>query len=311
MLQDGIPIPKHHPTIQALAALDELNAHIGVIKSQLADPQLEYEQIQKTIMSIMSLVSTTSNKKPTSYSPISQGSHEFFTDETKALEASIDKISTMMPAIKTFVTYGMCEVSANLDLARAVARRAETCLSQAAETSDYAQWALPYVNRLSDYLYIKARYADFENTVIQAVKEALSTKSPTPAIRTEITLAQAKTLIENIEAKAKAINLPVVAACCNAAGNPIAVHVMDGALLVSYEGAIAKAYTAAALKMPTAELSKLVQPGQPFYGLETLGGGKLLPIGGGVPIFGTDGSLIGAIGVSGGTAEQDHHLASI
>ncbi|MCL2572410.1 MAG: ATP:cob(I)alamin adenosyltransferase [Defluviitaleaceae bacterium] len=292
MLQDGILIPKHHPIIKALAALDELNAHLGQVGS-------EFEEIQKNIMKAMSLISTTSKN----HKSIIQT--DYFQEETKALEQNIDHYTSMMPRQTSFVTYGNCPKSTSLDLARAVARRAETYLSKAAEVSDYALWVFPYINRLSDFLYVMARYTDFEFSIVQAVQDAIGGQPQ------ELNLASAKAIIEKIEYKAKDINLPVVVACCDAGGNPIAVHVMDGALLVSYEAAIAKAYTAAALKMPTADTSKLVQPGQPFYGLESLGGGKILPIGGGIPIFNNQGHLLGAIGVSGGTAQQDHELALI
>jgi len=307
MLQDNVLIPKHHPIIKALAVLDELNAHLGIIKSQLpsTQPAAEFEQIQKTIMAIMSIVSTASYKK----SHNNVNFNDLFNEETKALESEIDKLNAMIPSINAFVTYGTCPQSANMDLARAVTRRAETYLSQAVEESDYAKGASSYINRLSDFLYIKARYIDFEYSVIQAVQEALKGTIDKAAL--PITLTQAKSLLEKIESKAKTLNLPIVAVCCNAAGNPIAVHVMDDALLVSYDAAIAKAYTAAALKMPTADLTGLVQPGQPFYGLEALGNGKILPIGGGVPLFDQSGRLIGAIGVSGGTAKQDHNLANM
>jgi len=324
MLQDGVLIPKHHPIVQTLAALDELNAHFGTIKSKLPPTEslAEFEQIQKNIMAVMSLLSTASNKKLRKNHDINLDN--LFADETKSLEVAIDRLGAMIPPIKAFVAYGTCPLSADYDLARAVARRAETCLSQAADVSDYAAGVFPYINRLSDYLYMKARYADFENTITQAVQEALLghspkikarepsslTKTSDPKYDSDINLSQAKALLEKIEGKAKELNLPIVAVCCNAAGNPIALHVMEGALLVSYEAAIAKAYTAAALKMPTAELSKLVQPGQPFYGLSALGGGKILPIGGGVPLFNQAGRVIGAIGVSGGTAQEDHELAN-
>jgi len=321
MLQDGVLIPKHHPVIKALAALDELNSVLGITISQLppADSP-ELIQIQKNIMSVMSFLSAASEK--TLHNGINTNFDDLFINETKHLESSIDKLSAMIPTIKSFVTYGTCPQSANLDLARAVARRSETYLSQAAKISDYARGAFPYINRLSDFLYMKARYADFEYSVVQTVQKEFVQQSSTveqknlssviPANNqngTDITLSQAKTILEKIECKAKAMNLSIVAACCNTAGNPIAVHVMDGALLVSYEAAAAKAYTAAALKMPTMDLSKLVQPGQSFYGLEALGSGKILPIGGGVPLFDQSGRIIGAIGVSGGTAEQDHYLA--
>jgi len=299
-LQDGIPILKHHVIIQALAALDELNSYIGVIKSQ--QPSNELDEIQQNLMTAMGLLSTKSSKTTHFHS---QGLEEYFLDETKKLETKIDALNTVMPTVKSFVTYGTCPQSANLDLARAITRRAETKLSQAAEKSNYAKTAFAYINRLSDYLYTKARYADFEYTVTQEVQKALSMAHET----NELTLTKAKHLLEQIEHEAHKAHLPIVAAICNAAGSPIAVHVMDNALLISYEAAIAKAYTAAALKMPTSAVGKLVQPGQPFYGLEALGSGKILPIGGGVPLFNKKGNLIGAIGVSGGTAIQDEELA--
>jgi len=303
MIQNGSPIPKHHPIIQAMAALDELNAHLGMVKSLYPTGQADdIEKIQKTVMSVLSLISTAEK------SPLNTAIDTIFEDEVTALESQIDAINTILPPITSFVTYGASPKSAVLDLARAVARRAETKLSEIAETSGYARATLSYMNRLSDLLYIKARYEDFEQAVVQAVKSALP---PTPPGTNKLTLTQAKHLLENIEHKAKDKNLPIVAACVNAEGNPIAIHVMDGALLISYEAALAKAYTAAALKMPTADLHKLVQPGQQFYGLEAIGDGKILPIGGGVPLQDPDGHIIGAIGVSGGTAEQDHELASL
>ena len=312
MLQDGKRVPKHHLIVQALAALDEVNSHIGVIKSRAeAALMRECGQIQRNIMTIMSLLSTTSEKRPPAYGHFGAGWQDYFIDETENLESLIDTINAAMPPVKSFVTYGGCQQSAIIDLARAVTRRAETSLTQAAVKTEYAQAAFAYINRLSDFLYVKARYADFEHAVVRAVEDALHPAGQPDAPLGELNLAAAKALLEKIEHKAKSANLAVVAACCSAEGNPLAVHVMDGALLISYEAAISKAYTAAALKMPTAELNKLVQPGQPFFGLESLGGGKLLPIAGGVPVYDRLGKLIGAVGVSGGTAEEDHELAAM
>jgi len=311
MLQNGATIPKHHSIIQAMSALDELNAHLGIIKSQhTTGPTNDYEKIQKTIMAILALVSTA-EKTGTATPDLSQ----LFEDEVAVLESKIDTINAMMPPITSFVTYGANPISAAIDLARAVARRAETTLSQISEASAYARAAQAYINRLSDFLYIQARYVDFVEAVTQAVTSTLNgagaSKSPTLSSENDMTLAKAKAILKIIESKAQEQNLPIVAACVNAAGNPIAVHVMDGAFLVSYEAALAKAYTATALKMPTADLHKLVQPGQQFYGLEAIGNGKILPIGGGVPLFNREGQLVGAVGVSGGSAEEDHELASM
>ncbi len=125
----------------------------------------------------------------------------------------------------------------------------------------------------------------------------------------EVTLEQAKKLIEATEAEALRRGLKAVISVCNSHGNPVAVHVMDGAFLVSFDVALKKAYTAAAVRMPTMELAKLAAPGGTFYGVDGMDGGRITIIGGGIPLI-RGGVLCGAIGVSGGTGEEDHGLAS-
>ena len=119
-------------------------------------------------------------------------------------------------------------------------------------------------------------------------------------------LDRAKKLIEAVETRAKEQGKKAVIAVCNPEGNPVAVHVMDGAFLVSYEVAVKKAYTAVAVKMSTMELSSLCQPGGTFYGLQSLD--KVITFGGGIPLY-RDGVIVGGLGVSGGTGEEDHDLA--
>ena len=123
-----------------------------------------------------------------------------------------------------------------------------------------------------------------------------------------ITLQLAKQLMEIIEKRAEAVGLKAVIALCNAHGNPIAVHCMDDAFLVSYDVATKKAYTSVAVKMSTMELSKIAQPDQTFYGVDKLDGGKIIIFGGGIPLK-VDGKIVGGLGISGGTGEQDHDLA--
>ncbi len=120
-----------------------------------------------------------------------------------------------------------------------------------------------------------------------------------------IGLDEAKKLTEIIEKEAERRGKKAVIAVCNEQGNPISVHVMDGAFLVSFDVAVKKAYTAAALKMSTMELSELVKPNGTFYGLQN--DEKLMIIGGGVPLK-RNGKVVGGLGVSGGTGEEDHSL---
>ncbi|MDO5426002.1 MAG: cob(I)yrinic acid a,c-diamide adenosyltransferase [Eubacteriales bacterium] len=137
--------------------------------------------------------------------------------------------------------------------------------------------------------------------VIQEVLKRLSQNG-------RITLAQAKRLIDRVEAYAESQGLKAVIAVCNPEGNPVAVHVMDGAFLVSFDVAVKKAYTSASVKMSTMELSKLIQPGETFQGLDKLQGDKMVFFGGGVPLKVGE-QLIGALGVSGGTGEEDNAIA--
>lgn len=124
----------------------------------------------------------------------------------------------------------------------------------------------------------------------------------------KITLNIAKEILEKAEKKAEEISVPVVIAIVDDGGNLIAQHRMDDSILISIIAAFNKAYTAIALKMSTEKLSDLVLPGKPFYGLENIGNGKLCVLGGGIPII-NKGKFIGAIGVSGGSVDQDILIA--
>ena len=125
----------------------------------------------------------------------------------------------------------------------------------------------------------------------------------------KMTLAIAKTLIEKIEKKATEIGLNVVIAVSDSAGRIVAVHSMDDAYIASFDIAVNKTFTYVGLKMSTAELAKLAQPGQPLYGIQHTNEGKIVIFGGGEPLYVED-KIIGAVGVSGGSAEQDTALAA-
>ncbi len=109
-------------------------------------------------------------------------------------------------------------------------------------------------------------------------------------------------------AKAKELNLKQNVAVVDAGGNLKAFARMDGAWLGSIDIAIKKAKTARYFDMPTGELGKLSQPGGPLYQIEVSNGG-LITFPGGVPLKTTDGTIIGAIGVSGSTVDNDNACA--
>ena len=125
----------------------------------------------------------------------------------------------------------------------------------------------------------------------------------------KMTLALAQALIEKVEQKSAEIGINVVIAVADEAGRIRAVHSMDDAYVASYDVAVNKAFTSAGFKMSTEVLGQLAQPGQPLYGIQHTNEGKIVVFGGGEPLE-IEGKIIGALGVSGGSAEQDILLAS-
>lgn len=123
-----------------------------------------------------------------------------------------------------------------------------------------------------------------------------------------ITLSTAKKLAKKVEAEAIRLGVKAVVAVSNAAARPVLVECMDDSYIASYDIALNKAYTSVALKMPTSALKNLSQPNQDLYGIQFTNQGQIVIFGGGVPLISGD-TIIGGLGVSGGSEEQDTYLA--
>ncbi|CCO23395.1 GlcG/HbpS family heme-binding protein [Maridesulfovibrio hydrothermalis] len=119
-----------------------------------------------------------------------------------------------------------------------------------------------------------------------------------------VTAKLAQQMIAAAERKADEIGVPMVIAVVDQGGNLVAQLRQDDALLVSIDLALNKAYTAVAVKIPTETLGSVSQPGKPLYGIHTADNGRIVIFGGGLPIK-KNGTVIGGIGVSGGSVEQD------
>lgn len=331
-------ISKSDDRIRLAGSIDELNSHIGLIISMISSR--ETIQFLESIQDTLNLVATGVEDPYNRECRISE-------DKVTALEAEIDNLEKLCPQPLAEKLNGKSRLAAEIDIARTVARRAERCLAQVSVKFGAETESKKFLNRISDYLYILARYtenteagaesehpedtgnryqtansgaqiqtedkqsedtadvlqktADINEAVIQEVLKRMG-------IQSRITLDTAKKLIEKLEQEAIRRGRRAVIAVCNPEGNPIAVHVMDGAFLVSFDVAMKKAYTAVAVKMSTMELSKLAQPGGTFYGVDKLDGGKIVIFGGGIPLK-SGNTIIGGLGISGGTGEEDHSLA--
>ena len=125
-----------------------------------------------------------------------------------------------------------------------------------------------------------------------------------------MTLDLADTLANAVLCEAKRVGVKAVVCVSDAAGNPKVVKSMDDAFIASYDVATGKAYTVVALKMSTIELKPLAQPGASLYGIQFTNGGKIVIFGGGDTLTDGNGHIVGGLGVSGGTEEQDTALSA-
>ena len=308
-------VSKTDDRIMLLGNIDELSSNIGLIKAAEINEDLrqELEGIQRNLMKIMACVADQYNKE-----------YKLPTAETTHLEEEIDRLENSFSRAKEFVLPGSNAKSAQMDVARTIARRAERALIVVDKKFNADQGAKKYMNRLADYLYMLARYTDYiyeestKNSVTKTLSEVSSNRMNDEIVkavvnklglyRGKIDLDMAKKLIAKIEEQAAERGLNAVIAVCGPEGNPIAVHVMDHAFLASFDIAMKKAYTSVAVKMTTKQLGEMAQPGGTFYGIDKADNGRLIIFGGGVPLLVGD-TIIGGLGVSGGTSEVDASLA--
>jgi len=143
-----------------------------------------------------------------------------------------------------------------------------------------------------------------DREITKIVEDVISNIKSKP----EMTLKLAKKLAEKVEAEAAKIGVNAVVAVSNSGARPVLVECMDDSFIASYDVAFQKAYTVVALKMSTIELKALSQPNQPLYGIQFTNNGQIVIFGGGVPLK-VNGKIIGGLGVSGGSEEQDTYLA--
>lgn len=126
----------------------------------------------------------------------------------------------------------------------------------------------------------------------------------------DITLDLAQSVAQKVREKAEKMGVKAVVAISNRAACPVLVESMDDVYIASYDIAVQKAFTVVSLKMSTATLKPLAQPGGSLYGIQFTNGGKIVIFGGGEPLKNREGQIVGGIGVSGGTEAQDTALAA-
>lgn len=162
---------------------------------------------------------------------------------------------------------------------------------------------------------LKTRFVSFALVAIAviglaAVQNGLVSAHPhaAPSAADDVDVEAAKAVVEAAYAKAEALDTLMNIAVVDAGGNLKAFVRMDGAWLGSIDISIKKARTARYFDMPTGAIGELSQPGGPLYQIEASNDG-LITFPGGVPLRNAAGEVIGAVGVSGSTVENDHAVA--
>ena len=151
----GTKVPKSHIRIESYGTVDELNSHIGFCSDQLTDEGLKkmLKEIQDRLFTIGSALACDPEKEPLMKIP------DLKNEDVELLEESIDKMNEVLPVMKSFILPGGHMSVSSLHVARCVCRRAERiCVHMQEENIFIEPLVIQYLNRLSDYLFVLARY---------------------------------------------------------------------------------------------------------------------------------------------------------
>jgi len=294
-LYGGTRTLKSSKKVTAYGCVDQANAAIGVATVKLKDQLLKDLLViiqEKLFVVGGELASDTKGSQMLKQCIVE--------DDVSFLERVIDEISSQLPKTAHFVLPGANEEAAYLHLARTAVRQAEREIVSLTEEQDVRAYILEFMNRLSDLLFIMSRYV--------AEVQEISPSTNNVTIVPRMTLEIANAMVQKSLKKAEEINVPVVISIVDEGGNLILLNRMPNAHIGSIDISINKAYTSMAFKLSTEKLGRLAQPGEALYGIQNTNNGKIVVFGGGFPIYLND-RLIGAIGVSGGSVEEDIIIA--
>ena len=304
----GSRVPKQDPGVEAYGTVDEANSAIGAAKAVAIDDSVRaaLHGIQQRLFVVAAELASDARGREILANTVGPA-------DVLDLEHLIDECQVVTGPQREFVVPGRDVGSAALHTARTVTRRAERRVLTMSETIDVRPELIKYLNRLSDTLYALARLTEHHHdvTVIERLVRAavIRATSSSASINgsvgmTDYDLATLKVMAEAAEAKAAELGVPIVFAGVDAGGNLMLLHRMADSLLGSIDLAIGKAFTSAAFALPTAALKDLSTPAGELHGIQNSNGGRVVVFGGGLPVL-VDGRVVGGVGVSGGTVDQD------
>ena len=312
-LYGGSRVDKDSLNVDVYGTIDEAISSLGVAYTQTDSPDIkEYiNHIQKRMFQAGAEFASDARGMEMLKDKIGE-------DDIKYLEDIIDKSTEVNGLMREFVVPGVNPSSATLHVARTIVRRAERKITTLAREIPVRDELRKYINRLSDACFAMARLEEaraqqqeideLKETVRKVVQEALGAGNKGEC-KMDLSLDTLKKMAGYVEEKANEIGVPMVFSVVDKGGNLVYFQRMEGSLLISVKVSQDKAYTACALKCPTAALADVTKPGDSLWSLHNSGDGRIVCFGGGYPIE-VDGEIIGAIGISGGTAEEDMSVAT-
>ncbi|MFO7999818.1 MAG: cob(I)yrinic acid a,c-diamide adenosyltransferase [Marinilabilia sp.] len=150
----GTRVPKHHIRLEAYGTVDELNAHIGMVRAWPADEHTDtmVKRIQEQLFTIGAYLATDDM--------VSDLRTRLNCDdqEIEMLEKEMDQMESGLPPLKNFILPGGHPAVAQCHVVRTICRRAERRISQMSKETEVDAWVIRYLNRLSDYFFVLARY---------------------------------------------------------------------------------------------------------------------------------------------------------
>jgi ATP:cob(I)alamin adenosyltransferase len=301
----GSRVEKDDLRVQCYGTIDESSAMMGLAYSLSDDAQARQRlnTIQKRLLAMGAELASDDKGRTMLKDRISG-------QDIAYLEAVIDECMESAGPMQGFVVPGANSFSAALHSARTIVRRAERCMVALFHAGGEIREELcKYVNRLSDCLFAMARREEMLCTVREIKDKVIEQLNANSGGLPPLTLDTARQMALYAEEKGNMMRVPIVFAVVDKGGNLMLLNRMENALLVSIDVAIKKAFTANAMKLPTDVVGELSKPGAALFSLDKTNDGKLILFGGGYP-YESGGEVVGGIGVSGGTAEQDMEIAT-
>lgn len=303
-LVGGSRVKKTDLRVECYGTVDEMSSALGFARSI---SQRDY--VKQTVYHIQERLFSFAAEVASDEKGLARLKNLIDNDDVAYLEKVVDQCSEINGPQTEFVIPGANPPAGALHLARTVVRRGERALLRLSDEQSVRSVLTQYLNRLSDATYALARLEETlekkEKLIDKVEKEVLKRigmESDEPLTLDKIHIMAARAV-----EKAEELGVAVVFSVVDGGGNTLFLQRMEDSFVGSIDLALNKAYTANAFKMGTHTLGKSAKEDGPLFGIGNSNNGRIVLFGGGIPYRYLD-KVVGGIGVSGGTVEQDMEI---